>query len=177
MQCEHGQHLLVEPFGCELSTLAVEDELVGAIPVLDDVQPLVDLAPQRLGGEIAAQEDRLWRWSGPPCAAGRSVIQRLYARGDAVVRPLHVGPRGRWWPTTCLDSLGVRPDRSVSYGDSVRGDGPGHRADLRIRKSTLLFEREHVPACAVTDRAQNARAPQGQGVIHPEKPVSTSVSA
>jgi len=51
--------------------------------------------------------------------------------------------------------------------DSGTSSGPGHRADLRI-KSKLLFERERVPAGAVTDRAQNARAPPTPGVIHPE---------
>ena len=43
----------------DLAALAVEDEPVSTVPVLDHVQPVVNLAAQGLEVQIATQEDRL----------------------------------------------------------------------------------------------------------------------
>jgi hypothetical protein len=37
------------------------EEVIGAVPALDDVEPFVDLAPQRQVVQIACEEDRLDR--------------------------------------------------------------------------------------------------------------------
>jgi hypothetical protein len=57
----HRDLLIVEPVARDLTAFAEEDEPVRAIPGLDDVQPFVDFASERLGGEIAAKEQRLGR--------------------------------------------------------------------------------------------------------------------
>src|SRR5262249_32258010 len=76
-----SQFLLVEPAARELAALAAEDELVGTVPVLDDVQPLVDVATQRLGREIPAQKDGL---DGLPKLGQRLVRRVLGSRaGEA----------------------------------------------------------------------------------------------
>jgi len=46
MQREHRQLLFVEAIGADLTALAVEDEAVGAVPVLDDVQAIMNLTTQ-----------------------------------------------------------------------------------------------------------------------------------
>ena len=46
MQTEHPDLLIVDPVGGHLAALAEEDEVVDVIPVLDDVETLVDLAAQ-----------------------------------------------------------------------------------------------------------------------------------
>jgi hypothetical protein len=38
--------LALQPTGCDLAALAKEDEIIGTIPVLDDLQAVVDLATQ-----------------------------------------------------------------------------------------------------------------------------------
>src|SRR5271154_4207819 len=57
----YGHCLVVETVARHLAALAEEDETVGAVPGLNNVQSLMDLAPERLGGEIAAEEHRLRR--------------------------------------------------------------------------------------------------------------------
>lgn len=42
----------------EHALFAVEDDLVGAVPVLDHLQPSVDLPAQLLGGEVVAGDVR-----------------------------------------------------------------------------------------------------------------------
>lgn len=44
MQTEHPDLLIVDSVGGHLSALAEVDEVVDVVPVLDDVQALVDLA-------------------------------------------------------------------------------------------------------------------------------------
>jgi hypothetical protein len=104
VQRGHGQFLLVEAVGRDLPALAVEDELVGAVPVLDDVQPLVDLAPPCLGGEIPAQEDGLDRL---PELGQRLVGGVLRGRaGEASEDRLGLsGPQA--WRSSVLDELVV----------------------------------------------------------------------
>ena len=61
MQGQHG-HLLVLPVGAgQLAGLAVAQDPVGAVPVLDDLQALVDLPSQCREPDIIGQEDRLDR--------------------------------------------------------------------------------------------------------------------
>ena len=58
VQAEHAQLLVLAAVAGELAPAGEENEVVGAVPVLDDVQPVVDLAPERLVVQVAAQEDR-----------------------------------------------------------------------------------------------------------------------
>ena len=53
--------LLVATVGRELAALAKEDDGVDAVPGLDQVQALVDLALQVAITEVARDEDRLLR--------------------------------------------------------------------------------------------------------------------
>jgi hypothetical protein len=48
--------LVAQLVGGELAALAVQDEVVGAVPGLDHLQPLVDLPPERLQAQVIAQE-------------------------------------------------------------------------------------------------------------------------
>src|SRR5262249_11111597 len=59
VQCEDGDLLVFESVGGDLAPLAEEDEAVGAVPVLDDVQPFVDLAAKCFDVEVAAEKQRL----------------------------------------------------------------------------------------------------------------------
>ena len=43
----------------QLAPAGEEDEVVGAVPLLDHVEPFIDLAAQRLAVKISAEEDRL----------------------------------------------------------------------------------------------------------------------
>lgn len=61
MQREGGDFLLVNPVGRDFTALAEEDEAVGAIPVFDDIESLVDFSTECLLSKIAAQEYRLNR--------------------------------------------------------------------------------------------------------------------
>jgi len=65
--------LLVAAVGRELAALAEEDDVVDAVPGLDQVQALVDLALQVAVAEVAGDEDRLL------CAA--EFEHRLVRRG------------------------------------------------------------------------------------------------
>jgi len=59
VQAEHAQLLVLAPVAGHLAAAGEEDEVIGAVPLLDDVQPIVDLAPERLVGEVAGQESCL----------------------------------------------------------------------------------------------------------------------
>lgn len=58
MQGQHQQFLIFSLIGAELSTFAVEDEVIGAVPVLDNIQPLVNFTSEAFQSEIVAQKDR-----------------------------------------------------------------------------------------------------------------------
>ena len=57
MERKHRDLLVLGAIGGDLPATSVENKPVGAIPVLDHVQPLVDLAPQRKRVQIAASGD------------------------------------------------------------------------------------------------------------------------
>lgn len=59
MQGKHCQFLLFEPAGRNLSALAVEDEVVSAVPVLNHIEPFVNLSSQRFQAQVATEEDVL----------------------------------------------------------------------------------------------------------------------
>jgi hypothetical protein len=59
VQREHRQLLLVATVGTDLAALAVQDEAVGAIPVLDNIESVVDLATKCLEVQVPTQKDRL----------------------------------------------------------------------------------------------------------------------
>ena len=61
MQRQHGDFLVLQAVARNLAALAEEDEPVGAVPVLDDIQTFMDLPAQRLGVQVAAEKDRLDR--------------------------------------------------------------------------------------------------------------------
>ena len=63
VQAEHAQLLVLAAVAGELAPAGEEDEVVGAVPVLDHVQPIVDLAPERLVMQVAAQEGRFHGFS------------------------------------------------------------------------------------------------------------------
>lgn len=48
VQRECRQLLLIQPVGGKIAALAVKDETVGPVPVLDDVEPLVNLPSECL---------------------------------------------------------------------------------------------------------------------------------
>ena len=59
MEGENRLFLVLEPVGGDFTTLAIEDKPVGAVPVLDDIEPRVDLLAERFGVEILAEKDCL----------------------------------------------------------------------------------------------------------------------
>src|SRR4051812_28465936 len=54
VQAEHAQLLVLALVARELAAAGEEHEVIGAVPVLDDVEPIVNLAPQALIVKIAA---------------------------------------------------------------------------------------------------------------------------
>jgi hypothetical protein len=56
VQAQHGDLLILDPVGGELAAAAVEDEAVGAVPVLDDVEALVDLAAKGQAVQVATKK-------------------------------------------------------------------------------------------------------------------------
>jgi hypothetical protein len=91
MQGEHRDFLLFAVGPREVAVLAVEQFGVGAVPGLDDLQAFVDLAAQRLAGEVLADEDRAGRAAelfegligGVFGAAPREAAQDLLGLGGA----------------------------------------------------------------------------------------------
>lgn len=57
MQGEHADLVILTAVADHFAAAGEEDEVVGAVPVLDDVQAFVDLAAQFLAVQIPAQED------------------------------------------------------------------------------------------------------------------------
>src|ERR1700733_15070692 len=57
MQCEHADFVVFTAIAGEFAAAGEEDEIIGAVPVLDDVETFVDLTAQRLAMQIPAQED------------------------------------------------------------------------------------------------------------------------
>jgi hypothetical protein len=54
---EHAHFLVVSAVGGHLAAFAKKDEVIGAVPVLDDVESFVDFTSQLKRSKIAAQED------------------------------------------------------------------------------------------------------------------------
>jgi hypothetical protein len=46
---QHGEFLVLQVVGSDLTAFAVEDEAIGPVPVLDDVETFLNFAPQRFG--------------------------------------------------------------------------------------------------------------------------------
>jgi hypothetical protein len=46
---QHSELLVLQVVGSDLTAFAVEDEAVGPVPGLDDVEAFLDFAPQRFG--------------------------------------------------------------------------------------------------------------------------------
>ena len=61
VQAKHADFLVLATVAGELAAAGKEDEVVGAVPMLDHVQPVIDLAPERLVMQVATQEDRFDR--------------------------------------------------------------------------------------------------------------------
>jgi hypothetical protein len=58
-QAKDREFLLVAAIGGDVPAVAVEDDLGAAVPGLDDVESLLDLALKCPLAEVAAEEDRL----------------------------------------------------------------------------------------------------------------------
>src|SRR6266567_4348951 len=63
MQSEQRSFLIFSPIRREIPAFAKEDESIRAVPILDDIEPLVHLPAEFAEPEIAAEED------GPACFA------------------------------------------------------------------------------------------------------------
>ena len=61
MQSEHADLVILTAIADHLPAAREEDEVVGAVPLFDDVQALVDLAAKWLAVQVSAQEDGLHR--------------------------------------------------------------------------------------------------------------------
>ncbi len=59
MQGQYRQLLVLQPIGRDLAALAKEDEIIGTIPVLDDLQAVVDLATQGLPVQVLTEKNSL----------------------------------------------------------------------------------------------------------------------
>jgi hypothetical protein len=59
MQSEHADFVVLAAVARELAMTCKENEVVGAVPLLDDVQSFVDLAAQILAVQVTAQKDGL----------------------------------------------------------------------------------------------------------------------
>lgn len=58
VRSEHGHPLGLLVGAGQVAVLAVEQVVVGGVPVLHDLEPVVDLAPQVGVGEVVADESR-----------------------------------------------------------------------------------------------------------------------
>ncbi len=59
MEGEHRLFLVIEPVGGDFTTLPIEDKPIRAVPVLDDIEPRIDLLAHRFGVEVLTEKDRL----------------------------------------------------------------------------------------------------------------------
>lgn len=59
MEREHADLVVLTTVAHHLAAAGEEDEIGRAVPLLDDIESLVDLAPQGLGVQVAAQKDGL----------------------------------------------------------------------------------------------------------------------
>ena len=56
MEGEDRLFLVLEPVGSDFATLPIEDEPVGAVPVLDNIESRVDLPAERFGVQVLTEE-------------------------------------------------------------------------------------------------------------------------
>ena len=126
--------MLAVPPG-EIAVLAVEDDVVGGIPVLHHLQPAVDLAPQLGCGEVVAGED---------CSYGAAqLLQRLVGRvfrsaaGEPAQDRLGLGGAQ---PQRC----GVLDHLVVLLGDQLPQDGSGqHRTEFDVGRGVVWSVQPH----------------------------------
>ncbi len=72
VQRQHRQFLILLSVGRDLTAFAKRDEVVDAVPMLDDVEALLDLAPQCRKAQVATEEDCPARFSQfRQCLVGR----------------------------------------------------------------------------------------------------------
>ena len=57
MQREDRQFLVFPPICGDISAVAKEDEIIGAVPILHDIEAFVNLAAEFAEPEIAAEKD------------------------------------------------------------------------------------------------------------------------
>ena len=116
MEAKHADLLVIGAVGGDFAAFTEENEVVGAVPALDDVQAFVDLTAQLHGVQIAAQEDRLDRFA----EFAEGAVDRVLDVG-AVEAPQDVfGVRGLE-----PESRGVLDHGIVLLGDQLPIDGPG----------------------------------------------------
>ncbi len=61
MQCQHADFVILPAVAGHFTAPREEDKIIGTIPLLDNIQPVIDFTAQFLAVQIAAQEDRLDR--------------------------------------------------------------------------------------------------------------------
>ena len=62
VEAEHAHLLVFAPVARHLAAAGKEDEVVGRVPLLHHVQPVVDLGPERAVVQVAGEEHRLDRF-------------------------------------------------------------------------------------------------------------------
>jgi hypothetical protein len=63
VQRQHRDFLVFQVVAGDLTAFAVKDEVVGSVPVLNDVEAFLNLLSQRLRVQILTEEDRLDRFA------------------------------------------------------------------------------------------------------------------
>lgn len=73
MQREHTDFMILATIADHFASAGEEDEVVGAVPLLDDVQALVDFAAQVFTVKVSAEEDGFDR----PAEFGEGLVGRM----------------------------------------------------------------------------------------------------
>jgi hypothetical protein len=73
MQREHTDLVILAAIAGHFAMAGEEDEIVGAVPLLDDVQALVDFAAEGLIVKVPAEEDGFDR----PAKFGEGLVSRM----------------------------------------------------------------------------------------------------
>ena len=100
MERVHRDLLVLQPITGHLASLAEEDEVVGAIPGFDDVQPLANFAAQRRLAKIVAEEDGLGRLAELGQQALRPGSAASYAKAVPLPSSVSSASRGSRVPAS-----------------------------------------------------------------------------
>ena len=112
VQREHADLVVLAAIAGHLTAPGEEHEVCGAVPLLDDVQPLVDLAAQRFRTQVSAQKYGFGRLA----ELGERLVGGVIAR---FVRRITLRPRNTSIPTSThrlCDSVSRCPAYSELFG-------------------------------------------------------------